>query len=95
MNKAKIVCKNSGIEVDSQFMDIHKLVDRPQKGGKARLDYRLTRYACYLIAQNGDPEKLQISIAQTYFAIQTHKQEILEKQSELLQTREQENNILS
>ena len=78
INKAKTACEKSGLSVDDQFTDLRKLVERPQGGGNARQDYRLTRYACYLIAQNGDPFKKEIALAQTYFAIQTRKQEIAE-----------------
>jgi len=75
IERAKEACKRSNQIVESHFLS------EPVKstGGRPREDYFLTRYACYLIAQNGDPRKIQIALAQTYFATQTRKQELLEQ----------------
>jgi len=78
IDRAIISCETGGVSASDQFTDLRKLVKRSQGGGKARLDYKLTRYACYLITQNGDPSKEVIAKAQSYFAVQTRKQEILE-----------------
>ncbi|MBO9727065.1 MAG: DNA damage-inducible protein D [Chitinophaga sp.] len=79
IEKAKIACENSGVAISDHFRDVTKTIDVP-KGGKRNLqDMVLTRYACYLIAQNGDAQKDPIAFAQTYFAVQTRKQEIIEK----------------
>ena len=80
IEKAKISCKNSEISTKDCFPDIRKPIISGK--GKEELieDYKLTRYACYLIAQNGDNRKKVIALAQTYFAVQTRKQEISEKE---------------
>ena len=79
IKQAMIACVNSNINVQDQFPEIRK----PIVGGKGNVqnvvDYKLSRYACYLIAQNADSRKKVVAIAQTYFAIQTRKQEIIEK----------------
>ncbi len=80
IDKAKISCKNSGISVFEHFIDINKLSKRANNAEVEIKDYELTRYACYLIAQNGDSRKKVIALAQTYFAVQTRKQEISEKE---------------
>ena len=80
INKAKDACKNSGITVIEHFPDVRKTIKMPKGAEKTIIDYELTRYACYLIAQNGDSRKKVIALAQTYFAIQTRKQEISEKE---------------
>ncbi len=80
INKAKESCKNSDITVFEHFVDIDKTIKMPKGATKNIRDYKLTRYACYLIAQNGDTRKKVIALAQTYFAIQTRKQEISEKE---------------
>lgn len=83
IQKAKIACESSGIETSDHFRDVTKMVIIGQNVPKQIDDMMLTRYACYLIAQNGDSKKEQIAFAQTYFAIQTRKQEILEQRLEL------------
>jgi len=83
IEKAKTACKNSKIEVSDHFRDITKMVFIGSNTQRAIEDIMLTRYACYLIAQNGDSKKGQISFAQTYFAIQTRKQELIEQRLEL------------
>ena len=84
IDKAIIACKNSQISVEDCFTNVSKPIISGK--GKQELveDYKLTRYACYLIAQNGDSRKEVIALAQTYFAIQTRKQELSEKEYGLL-----------
>lgn len=79
IEKAKTSCKTAGFEVTDHFLDITKKVSLGSGAEREIDDIALTRYACYLIAQNGDPSKDQIAFAQTYFAVQTRKQEIIEK----------------
>ena len=91
IDKAKISCKNSENEISDHFADVSKTIAMPKGATKEIEDIMLTRYACYLIAQNGDPKKEKIAFAQSYFAIQTRKQELLEERIQLierLQTRE-------
>ncbi len=80
INKAKLACENSCISIDNHFADVGKMVDIGSKTKRETKDYMLSRYACYLIAQNGDPRKEVIALAQTYFAIQTRKQELSDKE---------------
>jgi DNA-damage-inducible protein D len=80
IEKAKIACRTSKCEVADHFPDIRKMVSLGSGAQREIDDIALTRYACYLIAQNGDPAKDQIAFAQTYFAVQTRKQEIIENQ---------------
>ena len=70
--------------VFEHFTDVSKTIKMPKGAEKTILDYKLTRYACYLIAQNGDSRKKVIALAQTYFAVQTRKQEISEKEYSML-----------
>lgn len=78
IDKAKESCKNSNIDISEQFADVGKLSKRANNADVDIGDIKLTRYACYLIAQNGDSRKKSIALAQTYFAIQTRKQELSE-----------------
>lgn len=75
LKKSKEACENSGITAFEHFVGADKTIKMPKGAEKIIIDYKLTRYACYLIAQNGDPRKEVIALAQTYFAIQTRKQE--------------------
>lgn len=86
IEKAKISCETSGISLEDHFRDVTKMVTIGSKTERAVSDIQLTRYACYLIAQNGDPRKKEVAFAQTYFALQTRKQELLEQRL-LLQNR--------
>ncbi len=78
IDKAKIACKNSNVDTKEQFVDADKLSINVNGGRRRVKDYRLSRYACYLIAQNGDSRKEVIALGQTYFAVQTRKQEIID-----------------
>ena len=80
IDKAKISCKNSDLNVNEQFVNVGKLSKRSNNAIVEIPDYKLSRYACYLIAQNGDSRKKIIALAQTYFAIQTRKQELYEEE---------------
>ncbi len=82
--KAKMSCKNSDISILDHFIDVSKMVKIGSGAYREQIDYKLTRYACYLIAQNGDSRKKVIALAQTYFAVQTRKQEITEKEYSML-----------
>jgi len=84
INKAKQACENSEISAFEHFVGIDKTIKMPKGAKKTIPDYKLTRYACYLIAQNGDSRKKVIALAQTYFAVQTRKQEITEKEYSML-----------
>ena len=78
--KAQESCINSGNRICDHFSHVGKMVDIGSKTSRKVEDYKLSRYACYLIAQNGDSRKKVIALAQTYFAVQTRKQELLEQE---------------
>ena len=84
IGKAKEACRNSGMTDLDHFVGADKMVQIGSTAERKQNDYKLTRYACYLIAQNGDSRKKVIALAQTYFAIQTRKQELTEKEYSML-----------
>lgn len=79
LDKARIACQNSGQECPDHFVDVTKMVDLGSGAQREVEDLMLTRYACYLVAQNGDPRKDAVAFAMSYFAVQTRKQELLEQ----------------
>lgn len=84
IDKAKKSCENSNNTIFEHFADIGKTIKMPKNAEKTVDDMKLTRYACYLIAQNGDSRKKQVALAQTYFAVQTRKQEITRQEYKAL-----------
>ncbi len=84
LKKAKEACENSGINVDVQLVEVNKLSKRNNNAVASIQDFKLTRYMCYLIVQNADPSKEVIALGQTYFAIQTRRQELTEKEYSML-----------
>jgi DNA-damage-inducible protein D len=81
-------CESSGVAVSDQFREVTKLITAAKGAQRPVKDYMLTRYACYLIAQNGDPKKEEIAFAQSYFAVQTRKQELIEERISLIERTE-------
>ncbi len=84
LNKSKEACKNSGFNIDEQLVEVNKLSKRNNNAVANIQDYKLSRYICYLIVQNADPSKEVVALGQTYFAIQTRKQEITEQEYDSL-----------
>lgn len=84
IDKAIVSCKNSKINVDDHFVETNKMIELGKTAKRKISDYRLSRYACYLIVQNADPTKEVVALGQTYFAIQTRKQEITEQEYDSL-----------
>ncbi|MPM46576.1 hypothetical protein SDC9_93280 [bioreactor metagenome] len=83
IDKAKLACINSGNDVDDHFADVSKTIRMPKTAEKLISDYQLSRYACYLIVQNGDPRKEVIALGQTYFAVKTRQRELIEDYDQL------------
>ena len=84
INRALIACDNSGMDIKNHFAEVGKMVEIGSGAKRKQIDYKLSRYACYLIVQNSDPRKEVVALGQTYFAIQTRKQELTEKEYSML-----------
>ncbi len=82
IKRAMIACENSGHSILDDFAEVSKIVEAGATS-KPKKDYELSRYACYLIVQNGDPRKQVIALGQTYFAIQTYRQELADHYNQL------------
>ena len=84
INRAIDSCKTQGVSIDDHFREVTKMVSLGSGAQRPVQDFMLTRYACYLIAQNGDPKKEEIAFAESYFAVQTRRAEIIEERLSLL-----------
>lgn len=93
IKRAMSACQNSGVEVSDHFREVTKMVPLGSGASRTIRDYMLTRYACYLIAQNGDPQKEEIAFAQSYFAVQTRKQEFIEERLSYIERTETRNRL--
>ena len=80
IDNAKIACERSNNLIENHFTQVGKMIDTAKNAKRKIIDYKLSRYACYIIVQNADPRKQVIALAQTYFAVQTRKQELSEKE---------------
>ena len=93
IEKAKTSCLTAKHEVTDHFVDVNKVIEAGKGAEHEISDIKLTRYACYLIAQNGDPRKVEIAFAQTYFAVQTRKAEIIQQRLKELRRVEERKNL--
>ena len=85
IGRAMQSCKSQGISIDDHFREVTKIIDIAKGAQRPVQDFMLTRYACYLIAQNGDPKKEEVAFAQSYFAVQTRRAEIIEERLHMLE----------
>lgn len=83
IERAKLACKNSGFDIEDHFADVSKTINMPKGAHKDVPDCMLSRYACYLIVMNGDPRKDVIAVGQTYFAVKTRQQELIDNYEQL------------
>lgn len=83
IEKAKTACRNSGNDMSDHFVNVNKMIALAKSAERDVQDYRLSRYACYLIVMNGDPRKEVIAVGQTYFAVKTRQQELIEHYDQL------------
>jgi len=95
VEKAKVACKNTGHDVRDHFVDINKMIALGKGANRDIPDILLTRYACYLVAQNGDPSKEPVAFAQSYFAVQTRKQELVEQRIALQERFDARNKLIT
>jgi DNA-damage-inducible protein D len=91
--KAKVACEQAGHKASDHITDAGKMIETGKGAQRIVEDFHLTRYACYLIAQNGDSRKTQIALAQTYFATQTRRQELLDQMTDLEKRKELRNRV--